>query len=135
MLADLLASAADDRWEPADTGSLAGDLVALNREVHASLTAVPSVTAAVIAASFRTPEAAEALSRFWEDRYARSAVVVARAEERAEVSPHTDARQVLLAATAPVYHQLILLRQPMSVAQADQFARAAAAAVRPAGPS
>lgn len=134
LLVDLLASAADDDWEPEDTGSLAGDLLALNREVHAALTAVPSVTAAVIAASFRTPEAAEALSRFWEDRYDRSAAVVARAIERAELPADTDVRQVLLAATAPVYHQLVLLRQPMTTAQADQFALAAAAGVaRPSG--
>lgn len=130
LLVDLLAAGADDDWEPADTGSLEGDLLAVNREVHAALTARPSITQAVIAASFRTPDAAEALTSFWADRYARTAVVVRRAVERGEISADVDAHRILLTATAPIYHQLVLLRQPMTRAQADQHARIAAASVR-----
>jgi AcrR family transcriptional regulator len=130
LLVDLLRAGADDAWEPADTGSLEGDLIAVNREVHAALTARPSVTQAVIAASFRTAEAADALTRFWEDRYARTALVVRRAVARGEVRAGVDAHQLLLTATGPVYHQLVLLRQPMSRAEADHHARVAAASVR-----
>lgn len=129
LLVDLLRAGADDAWEPADTGSLEGDLVAVNREVHAALTARPSVTQAVIAASFRTAEAADALTRFWEDRYARTALIVRRAVARGEVPADVDARQLLLTATGPIYHQLVLLRQPMSRAEADHHAQVAAAAV------
>lgn len=127
LLVDLLQAGLDDSWEPADTGSLEGDLVKLNREVHAALTERPSITQAVIAASFRTPEAAEALTAFWADRYRRSAVVVRRAVVRGEVDPATDPEQVVMIATAPLYHQLVLLRQPLSRAGADRYARAAAA--------
>src|SRR5690349_23989985 len=130
LLVDLLQAGADDSWEPADTGSLEGDLIAVNREVHAALTARPSVTQAVIAASFRTPEAAEALTRFWADRYERTAIVVRRAVERGEIPSGTDAHQLLLTATAPLYHQLVLLRQPMTRSEADHHARVAAASVR-----
>ncbi|GAB2637955.1 TetR/AcrR family transcriptional regulator [Kribbella swartbergensis] len=130
LLVDLLQAGLDDSWEPADTGSLEGDLVELNREVHAALTARPSVTQAVIAASFRTPEAAEALTAFWADRYRRSAVVVRRAVVRGEVDPSTDPHQVVMTATAPLYHQLVLLRQPLSRESADRYARAAAASAR-----
>ncbi|HET6743503.1 MAG TPA: TetR/AcrR family transcriptional regulator C-terminal ligand-binding domain-containing protein [Kribbella sp.] len=130
LLVDLLRAGADDAWEPADTGSLEGDLIAVNREVHAALTARPSVTQAVIAASFRTPEAADALTRFWEDRYQRTALVVRRAVARGEAPADVDAHQLLLTATAPIYHQLVLLRQPMSRAGADHHARIAAASVR-----
>ncbi|GAA1110623.1 TetR/AcrR family transcriptional regulator [Kribbella jejuensis] len=126
LLVDLLESGADDSWEPTDTGTLEGDLIAVNREVHAALTARPSITQAVIAASFRTPEAAEALTRFWKDRYARTALVVRRAVERGEIAADVDAHQLLLTATAPIYHQLVLLRQPMTRAQADYHARVAA---------
>lgn len=126
LLVDLLESGADDAWEPTDTGTLEGDLIAVNREVHAALTARPSITQAVIAASFRTPEAAEALTRFWTDRYARTALVVRRAVERGEIEGDVDAHQLLLTATAPIYHQLVLLRQPMTRAQADHHARVAA---------
>jgi AcrR family transcriptional regulator len=127
LLVDLLMAAGDDDWLPADTGSLEGDLIGLNREVYDALTAEPSLTAAVIAASFRTPEAAEALTRFWEDRHDRGAAIITRAVDRGELPAGTDARRVLVAATAPVYYQLVLLRQPMTRAQADQFARDAAA--------
>jgi AcrR family transcriptional regulator len=130
LLVDLLEAGADDSWAPADTGSLEGDLIEVNREVYAALTARPSITQAVIAASFRTPEAADALTRFWEDRYARTALVVRRAVERGEVAADVDAHQLLLTATAPLYHQLVLLRQPMTRSEADQHARIAAASVR-----
>ena len=129
LLVDLLQAGADDSWEPADTGSLEGDLIAVNREVHVALTARPSVTQAVIAASFRTPEAAEALTRFWADRYERTAIVVRRAVERGEIPSGTDAHQLLLTATGPLYHQLVLLRRPMSRSIADHHARVAAASV------
>ncbi|MFF0339307.1 TetR/AcrR family transcriptional regulator [Kribbella sp. NPDC004875] len=129
LLVDLLEAGADDSWEPADTGSLEGDLIAVNREIHAALTARPSVTQAVIAASFRTPEAADALTQFWIDRYERTAIVVRRAVDRGEIPPTTDAHQLLLTATAPLYHQLVLLRRPMTRASADEHARIAAASV------
>jgi AcrR family transcriptional regulator len=129
LLVDLLQAGVDDSWEPADTGSLEGDLIAVNREVHAALTARPSITQAVIAATFRTPEAAEALTQFWADRYERTAIVVRRAVERGEIPAGTDAHQLLLTATGPLYHQLVLLRRPMSRATADQHARVAAASV------
>jgi len=130
LLVDLLAAGADDSWEPADTGSLEGDLIRLNREVRDSLAASPSLTAAVIAASFRTPEAADALTSFWQDRYERSAIVVGRAIDRGEIPPDTDAQRLLLASTSPIYHQLVLLRQPMARAAADRAAKDAAAAAR-----
>lgn len=130
LLVDLLRAGADDAWEPSDTGSLEGDLIAVNREVHAALTARPSVTQAVIAASFRTAEAADALTRFWEDRYARTALVVRRAVARGEVPGDVDAQRLLRTATGPIYHQLVLLRQPMPRADADHHARVAVASVR-----
>ncbi len=130
LLVDLLASGADDSWEPADMGSLEADLIRLNREVRDSLAQHPSLTGAVIAASFRTPEAAEALTAFWQDRYQRSAIVVHRAIDRGEIPPETDAHRVLMASTSPVYHQLVLLRQPMPRATADRAAKDAAAAAR-----
>jgi AcrR family transcriptional regulator len=129
LLVDLLQAGADDSWEPADTGSLEGDLIAVNREVHAALTARPSITQAVIAASFRTPEAAYALTQFWVDRYERTAIVVRRAVARGEVPATVDAHQLLLTATGPLYHQLVLLRRPMPRSVADHHARVAAASV------
>ncbi|NEA36441.1 TetR/AcrR family transcriptional regulator [Streptomyces sp. SID13031] len=126
LLIDLLAMGADDTWVPTETGSLEGDLVELNREIHGSLATSPSLTVAVIAASYRTAEAAAALHDFWKDRYERSAIVVTRAIERGEIPPGTDAHRVLLTATAPLFHQLALLRQELTAADAERYARDAA---------
>ncbi|WP_061292974.1 TetR/AcrR family transcriptional regulator [Herbidospora cretacea] len=112
LLADVLDAAGDDDWQPPDTGSLEGDLTALNEEIQWALTVRPSIMAALIAASFRSEKAAEAQRRLWDDRYAQCEVMVDRAVERGELPPGTDARRLLVAATAPVYHQLVLLRTP-----------------------
>lgn len=122
LLADAVDAAREQPWEPPDTGSLAGDLTAINREVVAALTEQPSVVRALIAASFRSPAAAGALRTFWEDRYARAAVVVHRAR------PGADARTVLVAACAPVFHELVLMRTPPAPDLAERYARLAAAA-------
>ncbi|MFE7812658.1 TetR/AcrR family transcriptional regulator [Streptomyces sp. NPDC057433] len=110
LLADVLDAASDDDWQPPDTGSLEGDLAALNQEIQAALMAQPPIVAALIAASFRSEEAAHAQQRLWEDRYTRCEIIVSRAVRRGELPPHTDARRLLIAATAPLYHQVVLLR-------------------------
>lgn len=130
LLADVLAEATSEEWTPPDTGSLHGDLVALNREVYAALTADPPVTGALIAASFRSPHAADALVALWTDRYERAAVIVQRAIDRGEIPAQTDARRLLIAATAPLYHELVLLRTPARRRLADRSASAAAIAAQ-----
>ncbi|MGC4936975.1 TetR/AcrR family transcriptional regulator [Kribbella sp. DT2] len=127
LLVDLLESGRDDTWTPADTGALTTDLIALNRELHTSL-AGTAPTSAVIAAAFRAPAAAAALTRFWDDRYRRSAVVITRAIARGELPATTDPDRVLMAATSPLFHQLALRRQPMTEQEADRWATDAAAA-------
>lgn len=130
LLVDVLDAAADDTWTPPDTGSLEGDLAALTQEVYDALAAGPSLTTALIAASFRSAAAAEALARFWEDRYARCAVVVSRAAARGELAAPADPRALLVAATAPLYHELLLLRTAPDPALPGRAAAAAAAAAR-----
>ncbi|MEX5637185.1 TetR/AcrR family transcriptional regulator [Parafrankia sp. FMc2] len=128
LLTDVLAEATANIWQPPDTGTLEGDLSAINREIYAALTADPPITTALIAASFRSPDAARALQAFWTDRYTRCRPVVDRAIVRAEIPADTDPHRLLIAATAPLYHQLILLRTPASQALPDQAAHDAAAA-------
>jgi AcrR family transcriptional regulator len=128
LLADVLAEATADIWEPPDTGSLRGDLTAINREIFAALTADPPITTALIAASFRSPDAARALQAFWADRYSRCRPVVDQAVARAEIPADTDPQRLLTAATAPLYHQLILLQTPANEELPDQVAHDAAIA-------
>ncbi|WP_432103018.1 TetR/AcrR family transcriptional regulator [Streptomyces sp. bgisy091] len=111
LLVDVIEAAGEIDWEPADTGSLAGDLAALNEEIQESLRVRPSFAAALMAASFHSEQAARAQTRLWADRYAQCEILVERAEARGELPPgRTDARSLLIAATAPVYHELVLLR-------------------------
>ncbi|MEU9304833.1 TetR/AcrR family transcriptional regulator [Streptomyces sp. NPDC048269] len=135
LLADVLDAAADDTWRPADTGSLQDDLTALNQEVFDALQpdesgAGASLTTALIAASFRSPEAARALTLFWEDRYARSAPVAGRAVDRGEIPPGLNTRALLVTATAPLYQELLLLRGAPDAELPRRAARAACAAAR-----
>ncbi|GAA2212303.1 TetR/AcrR family transcriptional regulator [Nonomuraea monospora] len=125
LLADVLEATGGDDWEPEDTGSLLGDLIVLNRENLGAMTAQPSMAAALIAASFRSEEAARGLRRLWEDRYTRCEVIVRRAVARSELPAGTDARRLLVAATAPLYHQLVLLRTPPDPDLPEQAARTA----------
>lgn len=120
LLADSFDAARELPWEPPDTGSLLGDLTEINRQIVVALTDEPSITRALIAASFRSPVAAEALRSFWEDRYARAAVVV----ERSGVT--ADARTLLIASCAPVFYELALLRGPAPADLAERYARVAA---------
>lgn len=128
LLADVLDAAGDDDWGPPDTGSLEGDLAALNQEIQTAMAAEPPIMAALIAASFRSEKAARAQQRLWEDRYTRCEIVVTRAAHRGELPPRTDARRLLIAATAPLYHHLVLLRTPPDPALPGHAARTAALA-------
>ncbi|GAB3963880.1 TetR/AcrR family transcriptional regulator [Plantactinospora veratri] len=130
LLADVLVEAVDDDWRPPDTGSLEGDLLAVNAEVYAALTADPPVTMALIAASFRSAPAAAALRSFWADRYDRCAVIVHRAVRRGEIPADCDPRRLLIAATAPLYHELVLLRTSPDPEFAVRVARDAVTAAR-----
>ncbi|MEU4321054.1 TetR/AcrR family transcriptional regulator [Nocardia fluminea] len=112
LLADLFDAASNQQWDPRDTGSLHGDLAALNHEIQDSFTREPSLAMALIAASFRSEEAARALRRLWDERYTQSEIIVERAIQRGELPSDVDAQALLIAATAPLYHHLVLLRTP-----------------------
>ncbi|WP_067895345.1 TetR/AcrR family transcriptional regulator [Nocardia vaccinii] len=112
LIIDVFAAVGDVAWQPRDTGSLRGDLTALNQEIQDSLTEPASIAVALIKVSFHSEHAARALRRLWEDRYAQCEIIVERAVRRGEIPPDTDPRALLIAATAPLYHQLVLLRTP-----------------------
>jgi AcrR family transcriptional regulator len=126
LLVDVIDAAGEADWQPPDTGSLLADLTALNQEIQESLVARPSFAIALMAASFHSEQAARAQTRLWADRYAQCEILVERAIERGELpTPHTDARSLLIAATAPLYHQLVLLRAAPDPHLPEQAARAA----------
>ncbi|WP_432110020.1 TetR/AcrR family transcriptional regulator [Streptomyces sp. AA1529] len=130
LLADALDAAGDDGWSPPDTGSLEGDLRALNGEVQEALTEEPSVALAMIAASFRSEEAARSLRRFWEERYDRCVAIVDRAVARGELEPPVEARKLVVSSTSPVYHHRVLLHAAPDPELPAEAARAAVLAAR-----
>uniref|UniRef100_A0AAU3H1R1 TetR/AcrR family transcriptional regulator n=1 Tax=Streptomyces sp. NBC_01401 TaxID=2903854 RepID=A0AAU3H1R1_9ACTN len=131
LLVDVIDAAGETDWRPPDTGSLHGDLTALNEEIQESLVVRPSLAVALMAASFHSEQAARAQTQLWAGRYAQCEILVDRAVLRGELPRQdTDARGLLIAATAPLYHQLMLLRAEPDPRLPE---RAAAAAVLAAG--
>ncbi|MGW9493373.1 TetR/AcrR family transcriptional regulator [Streptomyces prasinus] len=129
LLADVIDAAGEIDWQPPDTGSLRGDLTALNQEIQESLAVRPSFAVALMAASFHSEQAARAQTRLWADRYVQCEILVERAIGRGELlARHTDARSLLIAATAPLYHQLVLLRAGPDPQLPERAAAAAALA-------
>ncbi|MFE6104307.1 TetR/AcrR family transcriptional regulator C-terminal ligand-binding domain-containing protein [Streptomyces laurentii] len=131
MVADALALAGEDRWTAPDTGSLAGDLRALAREVADSFVdpARAAAPTAFVAAAFQSPRAAESLHAFYAERFRRCARVVDRAVARGEAPAGTDAGAVVRAVSAPLFLRLFVTREPVDTRVADQAARTVLAAV------
>lgn len=130
LIADVFTAASDLDWHPPDTGSLCGDLTGLNREIHDSFTEERSIAMALIAVSFRSEDAARALRQLWQDRYTQCEIIAERAIARGEIAAGIDTRALLVAATAPVYHQLVLLRTPADARLPERAALAATVAAQ-----
>ncbi|MGR8008649.1 TetR/AcrR family transcriptional regulator [Streptomyces hypolithicus] len=132
LLADLLRDMAEQSVAAADTGSLAGDLLANARLVHKTLTdaRMGPVFQAVIAAAACDEECAIALRGFYATRIREWTPCVERAVRRGEVPDGTDAGEVIRAVSAPLYYRFAVSREEMREADA---ARAAEAAVAAAG--
>ncbi|MER5948874.1 TetR/AcrR family transcriptional regulator C-terminal ligand-binding domain-containing protein [Streptomyces sp. NPDC001904] len=131
LLVDVIDAAGEADWRPPDTGSLHGDLTALNEEIQQSLVVQPSFAVALMAASFHSERAARAQTRLWADRYAQCEILVERAAARGELPcGRTDAHALLIAATAPLYHRLVLLRTAADPHLPERSATAAVAAAK-----
>ncbi|MFD4375669.1 TetR/AcrR family transcriptional regulator C-terminal ligand-binding domain-containing protein [Streptomyces sp. NPDC058486] len=131
MVADALDLAGEDDWTPPDTGSLAGDLRALAREVVDAFRDPEAAAAptAFVGAAFQSPRAADALRSFYAERFRRCEEVVTRAVDRGEAPVVTDAGAVVRAVSAPLFLRLFVTREPVDEGMADQAADAALAGV------
>ncbi|MFD9424630.1 MULTISPECIES: TetR/AcrR family transcriptional regulator [unclassified Streptomyces] len=132
LVADLLTDMAEHSVPRADTGSLTEDLRANARLVVRTL-ADPrqgALFAAVIAAATCDPRTAEALHRFYAVRIKEWAGCVEAAVERGELPAGTDAGEVILAVSAPLYYRLLASGGTLDEAAADRAAEAAAVAAR-----
>lgn len=130
LIVDALDLAGADDWQPPDTGTFTGDCRALAGEVLRSFAdpAEGAASSAIVAASFQSARAAQALRSFYADRHERSEVVVTRAIARGELPAGTDAAAVVRAVVAPLYHRLFITREPLDDRVTEQAASAAVAA-------
>jgi AcrR family transcriptional regulator len=102
-------------WEPNqastyDTGSLAGDLLALMRPWARQLASRPygRVIAAVITRAQNDPEfGAEYRARFVAPRREHGRLIFARAIDRGEIPPDTDVETALDLLYGPFYHRIL----------------------------
>lgn len=125
LLAQALDWASGWHWEPVRTGSLYTDLISLNEEVAAGFTVAPEqrISYATIAAAFDSDTAAAALRAYMADRHRRSSVVVAEAVARGEAPEETDTEEVVRASVAPIYHRLLVCREPVTARHIHRAAR------------
>jgi AcrR family transcriptional regulator len=132
LVADVLSRAAEEPWQVPDTGSLRGDLREITRVVHTGFTDPEhgSTPRNLIVAALRSPQAAEALTAFFESRHELAAEVVVRAVARGEAPEGTDAVDVVRTACAPLYYRLFVTGEPLDEAAARRAAEAALAAAR-----
>ncbi|MEV7794821.1 TetR/AcrR family transcriptional regulator [Streptomyces sp. NPDC087512] len=132
LAADLLTDMAETSLPRADTGTLEGDLTANARLVVKTLTDPRQgrLFKAFIAASLCDDQAAEALHRFYDTRITEWAGCVTDAVERGDVPAGTDPHTVIAAVSAPLYYALLNTGRPLTPADADRAAHAAAAAAR-----
>ena len=104
------------RPEQPDTGSLAGDLLAIVCPWSTQLAARPygSVTAAVLSRVHSDPEFAKVYrERFIEPRRDEARRSFARALERGEIAADTDVETAVDLLYAPFYHRVMHLHAPV----------------------
>jgi AcrR family transcriptional regulator len=132
LIADLIASMAEDSSSRTDTGSIEKDLRANARLVATTLSDPRQgpIFKAVIAAATCDERTAEARRRFYEVRIGEWAVCVTQAVERGELPPETDPHEVIGAVSAPLYYRLLASGGPLDEAAADRAAEAAIVAAR-----
>ena len=114
LVLDAMLALAGERIQIADTGSLAGDLMAL-ATTAAGTAGSPqgqAVVRAVVAAGSHDAPLADASHRFWTERLALDGEIVERAIARGEVPAGTDPRTVIEAVLGPIYFRLLVTAEP-----------------------
>ena len=110
LVLDALADRVEHDIVAPDTGSLAGDLRSLLRQVAAFLATPLGRAALVAAAESDSPE--EMRSDFWTLRMATMAPLFARARRRGELSQTDDAEAILASTVGAVYFRLLVGGRP-----------------------
>ncbi|MEU1384536.1 MULTISPECIES: TetR/AcrR family transcriptional regulator [unclassified Nonomuraea] len=107
-------------FEPPDTGSFRGDLVALVEQVERLLTEPPGsdIAVAALAAAVRHPELDA--RRFFADRFARERVVFERAVRRGELSASADPLLIMDLLAGAVWMRTVFRGLPLPGGYAEK---------------
>jgi AcrR family transcriptional regulator len=132
LVAAALRMGTEDDWQAPDTGSVEADLYEVAAEVVRYFTepALKELPTASVLAAFQSPQAAEALYGFYQDRHERMKPIVERAIARGEVPEGSDAVEVVRAVCGPMFYRLFVSREGVTLADARVTAVAVAVAAR-----
>jgi AcrR family transcriptional regulator len=132
LLAEVLAQAALDRIEVADSGDIDRDIERLARAVVETLTspAGDATVRAIVAAAPSSPELGAVLTKFWTARRAHIGPIIEVAIERGQLPPGTDPAELMKYVAAPLYFQLLMTDEPLTMRDAERAATTALAAAR-----
>lgn len=125
LVADAVAEQSAEAVPIPDTGTIAGDLQALARDVVAFIGNEGGArrSRSLVAAAAFSDELAEGMHAFWADRLARSGEVVERAIERGELPPGTEKNLIIESLIGPLWVRLLLTGEPITDDLADRVAQ------------
>jgi len=110
MLAlDAALDAAGSNVPVPDTGSLQKDLLAFLEALDAHIRS-PLGKVLLVLSGLDTPEAAEARSVFWRERFTRASVIFERAINRGEIDRQTNPEAAVELAIAPLYLRALVMQ-------------------------
>lgn len=132
IIKQALIGAAGTHIQVPDTGSVDGDLLLLARAVQVVLSPPQgaAITTALIVGGLASTELAEVMRQFWEVRLEAISAIVDRAVSRGELPAGTDPVALMRTMAAPLYYQLLVVRVPVTQADADLSASATLAAAK-----
>lgn len=117
LVADLLDDISDAYPAPPDTGSIAGDLVAVAEYLNDTFRTSfgRSLIAAVVSSS--DPVLEDASRRYWSRQFNGVARIVNRAIRRGELEPDTNPFEVVEATLAPIYLRALITKEDFDRAE------------------
>jgi len=132
VVADALRTLAATRIEVPDTGDLDRDLQLLARSVVTALSSPDGAgtVRAMVSGAHDSEVVRGIVATFWAQRTDDAGEIVRRAVERGQLPPGSSPAQVIRHLGAPLYHQLLVTLDPLTIADADLAAGAVAAAAR-----
>ena len=121
LILDAVLSTTQEAIPDPDTGSLRGDLVAIQAAIAAFITTPTGGLLLQLALRTGLPDEEIARQRFWTERFATGQVVLARAEARGELRSGLDYRLTTETLIGAMFVRVLLTREPVEDALAERI--------------